>query len=610
MKKSFENFKNVNNLANDTDQNNDSQVTTLAEEFFNDNDKAIQDYAEDNGLIFKKGKRWAIKMKKGVATYDPKFFEDKGYSEAESMWATCHEIEHFRDWRKNPETYSRLFSRMKFRRRIHVLYNCIDDIMVGKNTDKRFPSHIETRRNLYRDKLFKGADYTKNSKHLQLAYAILREKMLPEEACKLDSEVRMEIEKFKNIDGQSTDLIDLVSNPNANPKDRFEIIKDYIEPIFEKFFQKDVEEKKQQKKENSGDKNEDSEPQNPEDYFSDEYDDFDEKSPEPMPIEDIKKALDKTVKDKKEKTLEQIANEQFEKEHGVSVQSVENYRQDYEKIKQHIRPLREIFERIISKRKEIKKRLKERTDQGVILDPSLISQAYIDVKSGILDSRTQLKIRKEEFDGNKPNDFEFTLICDLSGSMTENQPGGKSYEQRLCAILILEALNEFEEKLKNERLEKNLDLHVFTETRGFGNDDVELKQMSDNIDYKTRVNIAQRLTECNGGSTKDFKSLAIIDGGITEEIRRKIEKNDLKKIVLLITDGGSDDVRQAKKEKDALTEMGVITKAIQIGEVDNSDKEKFKEVWKKSNNDGEQCKNVFQLVKKVEKLLEEFLSDI
>lgn len=581
-----------------------------AEGFFDENQKAIEDYAQDRGLFFRRGDGWAINMEKGEATYDSKFFAEKGYSSAESMWATCHEIEHFRDWRKDPETYSRLFSRMKSRRRIHILYNCLDDIMVNREVDRRFPAHQETKEYLYKEKLFPKIDYTDASKHLQFTYAMLREKMLPGEVLVLSPEVREEIEKLKNIDGQGTDLISLASDPDAKPADRFGVIRDYIEPIYEKFFKEDVEEKKNLQSGEGGESKEDGEPKNSEDYFSDEYDDFDDKMPMPISLDEMKDILDKEAKrqkEEKEKTPEQIAEEQFEREHGVSVKEMAEYRNDYKKIEQYIKPLREIFERIISMRKEIKRRLKERTDQGVVLDPSLISQAYIDAQSGILDSRTQLKIRKEEFDENKPNNFEFTLVCDLSGSMNKNNPGGKSYEQRLCAILILEALDEFEKKLEAERMEKTLDLRVLTEVRGFGDSDEELKPMSDSIDYQTRIKIAKRLSNCDGGSTRDFESLAKIDKEINEEIRQDIEKNDLKKIVLLITDGGSDDIRQAKKEKDALIKAGIVVKAIQIGKIGASDKEKFKAVWQK---DGSRCQNVSKLVPTISNLLEKFLSNL
>ena len=599
------------------------------EDFFIEHTVAIEDYAEQVGLVFKKGTGWEMNMEKGEVTYDPNFFSEKGYSPAESMWATCHEIEHFRDWRKDPETYSKLFSRFRGRKRLHILYNCIDDIMVNREVDNRFPSHSDTKDNLYRQKLFPKIDYLDAPKHLQFAYSLLREKILPEDILIVDQRVREEIKKLLNIDGNGTDLIDLVSDPEAKSKDRFNAIKDYIEPIFERFFQEDLEKRKKEEDEKGGDpgtqgKEPKEDPQGPgggpvkkgegkpkkgEDYFSKEYEDFESKSPKPFSIDNVKKALDKEIEEKK-RTPEKIAEEQFEREHEVSVKDVGKYREEFKKIESHIESLRNIFEKIISKRKEIKRRLKERTDQGVIIDPSLIAQAYIDAKSGISDSVTQLKVKKIEHDENKPNNFEFTLVCDLSMSMNQEDEGGKSYEQRLCAILIMEALAEFEEKLKIERQEKSLDLHILTEVRGFGDIDEGLKQLSDTIDYKDRIKIGKRLSNCNGNSTKDFKSLSVIDNNISEEIRHKIENGDLVKIVLLITDGGSQDIRKAKKEKDALKKAGVIVIAIQIGKVSEEDKEKFKEVWQKTEKDGLLCQNVSNLVPTISKLLEKLLNNL
>jgi hypothetical protein len=610
MRNIFEAKKEDNNKTTEQPPANIDIAPEKAQNFFGEYEQPIADYAESAGLTFRRGKGWAIKMETGEATYDPKFFADRGYSAGAAMWATCHEAEHFRDWRRDPEIYAKLFARMKYRRRIHVLYNCLDDIMVNRQVDKRFPSHQETKEGLYRDKLFPGVDYSDKPEHIQLAYAMLREKMLPDEILNLSPKVRAEIDKLKNIDGQGTDLIDLVSDPSAKPADRYEIIRDYIEPIYEKLFQEDLEEKK---KKGGGQGGEAGEPSSAEDNFADEYDDFDEKSPQPMMPDEIKDAIDKEIKRRKEaeqSTPEQIADKQFEKQHGISVKEMNDYRRDYEKIKQYIEPLREIFEKIISTRKEIKRRLKERTDQGVIMDPAMISQAFIDAQSGVLDSRTQLKVKKTEHDEHKPNDLEFTLVCDLSGSMNKNKPGGKSYEQRLCAILIMEALNEFEEKLRSERLEKSLDLHVFTEVRGFGSNDEELKPLSDNIEYKTRIKLAKRLEKCDGGSTADYKSLAKIDEGVSADISRKIASGDMKKIILLFTDGGSDDVRQALKEKNSLKTAGIITKAIQIGNPSESDIIKFREVWQKPDKDGYPCKDVSRLVLIVAKLLEEFVNDL
>jgi hypothetical protein len=608
MKISFENKS--DNPREGISKNKDNKALFEANNFFSQFGDIISDYAEERGLYFSPGKGWSMEMATGKATYDPSFFAEKGYSLAESMWATCHEIEHFRDWRKDPEAYSKLFSRIKAKRRLHILYNCLDDIMVNRNVDERFPAHQETKKYLYQQKLFPGTDYSKQPKHLQLAYALLREKMLPEEILQLSPEVRSEIDRLVNIDGQGTDLIKLVSDPQANPKDRYEIIRDYIEPIFEKFFQEDYEDKKN--KDSQSGEGGDGQPIKPEDFFGDNYDDFDSKSPEVMPMDKILDEIKKEIKRQQEekKTPEEISQQQFEKEHGVSWRSVENYQRDYQKIEKYIGSLREIFERIISRRKEIRRKLKEKTDQGVILDPSLISQAYIDAKSGVLDSKTQLKVRKEERDENKPNNFEFSLICDLSGSMNDNVPGGKSYEQKLCAILVMEALNEFENKLKEERIDKSLDLHVFSEVRGFKDGDEELKPLSDNISYQDRIKIAKYLSNCDGGSTSDYKSLSKIFLNLDNDNKKKIKSNELKKVVLMITDGGSSNVSLAISEKNKLEECGVIVKAVQIGDPGDGDIDKFRQVWRQNKEDGYSCRDVSSLIPTIERLLSDFLNDL
>ena len=54
-------------------------------------------------------------------------------------------------------------------------------------------------------------------------------------------------------------------------------------------------------------------------------------------------------------------------------------------------------------------------------------------------------------------------------------------------------------------------------------------------------------------------------------------------------------------------DLGVIAKAIQIGKPANQEIKKFKHVWRR---DGSPCKDVSQLVRTIEKLLEDFLKDL
>ena len=143
-----------------------------AARFFSENEQAICDYAQQAGLIFELGDHWSIDMQTGRGTYDPRFFVKRGFTEAESMWATCHEIEHFRDWKKDPEAYGDLFSRTEKERRLDLLYRYINNILANREEDRRFPAHRETLEYLYEDKLFPRINYSKSPRHLQFIYAI------------------------------------------------------------------------------------------------------------------------------------------------------------------------------------------------------------------------------------------------------------------------------------------------------------------------------------------------------------------------------------------------------------------------------------------------------
>jgi hypothetical protein len=607
----------------------DRQALLNAERFFLENKQALIDYARRAGLSFEPGGKWSVNMRTGRGTFDVAFFVRKGYMAAESMWAVCHEIEHFRDWKRDPEGYAVLYNRLaRGKRRLEILYHELNDIAMNREEDRRFPAHVETRERLYTYKFIPRVDHSQRPLHLQFIEGIVREKMLPVEGVVLAPEVRAQVEKLKNIDAEGTDLIDLVCDTSAKPGDRFEVVRDYIEPIYERYFHRDVEERRKSKKKErtdqpQGDKTEVSldgakgggeevdreDEATDEDYFEEEYDELSDVMPQTLSTDEIRSALDQEVGRQLDeaKTAEQIAREQFESLYGVSVDEVEDYARQYGKIEAQIRPLRTVFEQVIAMRKEVRRRLKERTDEGVILDPSLVAQAYIDAGSGIADSRTQLRIRRDELDEHRPLDFEFTLICDLSGSMNEELPGGKSYEQRLCTILIAEALDEFEKKLSTERAEGFVDLRVFTEVRGFGAEDEELKPMTGAIDYHTRVRIAKRLASCVGRRTAEFKSLTKVAARIEAEAGSRLEERDLKRAVVLITDGGSDDVQKTRGMKETLKERRVVTKAIQVGDPSTEDREKFKLAWE---DDGLPCRDVTRLVPTMERLMEELIESL
>ena len=236
------------------------------------------------------------------------------------------------------------------------------------------------------------------------------------------------------------------------------------------------------------------------------------------------------------------------------------------------------------------------------MKPEMLAQAYADILGGAT-PRADLDYETVERDIKKPNDLEVTLITDLSGSMR----GEKAAEQTKTAVLIMEALAEFEDELKRERAERAVDLRVSTELRGFGSDEFELKALSDTLPFKARIAAMRAMHNPNGSATNDFLSLGAVLKQVDEEKKKKMGEDAMRKLVILVTDGESSNESAAKRAKDALAASGVIAKALQIGSVTEEEWNMFHRVW---GNDGAHLGQISELPTRVEELLKDFLNKV
>lgn len=64
----------------------------VARSFFQTEERVLNDIAGGAGFTFKRGEGWAINPETGEATYDPKFFEEKGYAPSQALFGAFHEI--------------------------------------------------------------------------------------------------------------------------------------------------------------------------------------------------------------------------------------------------------------------------------------------------------------------------------------------------------------------------------------------------------------------------------------------------------------------------------------------------------------------------------------
>ncbi len=533
-------------------------------QFFNRENSLITDFSQGLGVAFKPGSGWAVNPDTGEATYDPKFFTEKGYSETQAIFATCHEIDHVKEYatlRTSAEGKALLERRReaaKTQRRNHVLENCVLDVADNHRVIGRFPALSQEVGRLYREKLWKDPDLTKSPKHLQFAYAILRTGMIPDEDVKIHSDVAAAIDGLRHIKGRSgseRDIIKIVTDPSLDPLSKFKIVEKYVEPVYERLFKQDKEEKDKQKP-NRGQGN-----GNPEADFSDDYDNFDKKTPEPMSSENIDKAAEKAVAGKGSDVSQRQAAG-YEKEHGVNKKDMADYYSEYSKVRQYVESMSAQFRKIVAERLIHFRKLVGFFNEGVMIEPGLAGQALTDLSQGISDPTVfrdfEGRVRKEEV----PSNFEVTAVMDRSGSMDD---GGKKEEQRRAAILLMESLREVMEmpEVRNNMLTP--ELKTLSEIRSFGGttENIVVKPLSSELTEKQRIETFKTLGTCPGSATEDYVSLSQL---VDEMVKRdksqpgyldKVKLGTIKKLVIVFSDGASSDEAQYNKAKSQLEQMGV-----------------------------------------------------
>lgn len=517
-------------------------------EFASQYEKLIGGYFGTADMTFTaKPGGWYIDLEKIEVNADPKFFIDKGYTESEALFATFHEAEHFRDMVKDPDAYRELFERNKTKTDVHAsypkalntLYNCIDDILVNRVVMNRWKNGRDAKDSLY-PKLFPSADLTRHPRtgqpqprHRQFMYALLRSYMLADEEVVVEDEVRRTLDDVDDRGEGNARRVDQITavRPDGrgllDPRTRFLFIKKYVEPAFEELYKKDLEDRQPEKE--SGEPGEGKGEGEP---FGD--DPFAEAIPDPMDFEDAAEQMDKLA----EKIADKAA-EDFKEKMGVSEAELERYRRDYKLVEPYIEQLSDAFDAVIQRRKSYRRVLRKPVKEGPMLDPRKGATAVAEIRAGNLEPVVMLDYERKEQVKNLPNEFEFTLVCDGSGSME----GAKAVMQRRMAVLATEALAAFRERIAKERRKgEDIDLDVKTEVRMFSDQDQVVKPLNATLEHVDRVKMHKALANIpQGGNNEPDTFQKIHDEQFTPARLKKLRSGDLKKVILFLTDGESDE---------------------------------------------------------------------
>jgi len=543
---------------------------------------------------------FAFNLEKNEIYVNSRFYKNKGFnfSEEATLFASFHEIEHFLEKKQllseegGEKIFDRYLKKLEESKAYGVMDNCIADIRENKTVIQKTNKENEiVEREMYKKDLFEDIDFTKMPKHLQLPQAILRESRVSEEVCRVSEEVRMEIEKLKNIkspDGDS--FLDVLTDPSTPMSLRMKLQDIYIWPVVKKLLKEDIREKENQNKSenseedsqndsNNGKDGKDSNEgknakdlkSNPNEVFQKEYEEFESKNPNAMDIKEIKKDFKKYKRSKNENSLDK-ADESYAQSIGVEKEDLQKYRNIVKSLEEiinketgenTIEELRNIFEKIISKRKNVLFSPKYPTEEGeFLIDPTNL---ITEVKSGNLKPKVWESFERKEQKSDKFGEVEITLVCDRSGSMY----GEKAIEQQISTVLIMETLKDFSERCEEEKNNLIKPIEIRSEIYSFQgdyNDSRPLKKMSKELGEKERIDIASILSETPGNSTTDFIPLENIFENIDEKIKNKIRTGELKKIVFIMTDGESSDPIRVKNITEKLRKEGVVIVGIGITE--------------------------------------------
>lgn len=622
-------------------QESDSARDELLENMLEKHGKFLEQYAGDASIKIKSHKElplneqgtFAIDLKNGDLYAAMDIFKEKGFKDDAQMFAFLHEYEHFRELRElmkyknkvtgktGQEIWNEHHEELKRSKGLQILDNCLDDIKMNRTVLSRAPVYGETKNELYKNFAFPDNDLTKSPLHLQLAYALLRRRMLPENNTVVDPRVEEIIQELENtkLGGQS--VIDILSSPTINMANRLELQNNLIKPSFLKLMEEARKEKQQQQNSNGkgggtsengelGDKQEGGNGTPTEDeVFGEDYADYDNKNPRGITVDVADKAVEKYIESENEgKSLEERQMEALAKKEGLSVEDIRDYQSFWAGIEGIENPetnervvdeLRALFKKIVTRRMPPRKKLKYNLEDGSNIDDHV--SVVVGSKTGHFETKIWEDMVKKETSYKMVGNFDVTLVCDRSGSMQ----GEKSLQQRIAVGLFLEMLKEFSLDLEEAQLEEDKKLYIRTEVWGFGSEQEVgiIKPMNEELSEKDRVTVYKALGTTPGNSTLDYRPLQEISKNLDEGTLENIREGKQRKIVVVITDGVSDSVQTLKKELEKLRTAGVHVVGIGVG----NDAESIKNNYQPS---GVLCRNPNELGKITADLLKEFVEKL
>ena len=560
---------------------------------------------------------FAFDLETNTIYVNSKFYQSLGLAETQTTFATLHEIIHFLQKKQilaesgGEKVFEKYINRIEKSGAYNLMDNHMADVQVNSTVvEKTNSSWAQTEDDLYKNNFFKNTNLTAEPRHVQFSYA-LHELRGFDDIYTVAPEVREKLEELKAVKAKDgTRLVDIMADPGTPMSLRLRLQDKFLWPMVKDLLDKDMEDEKEKLKDGEGQsgksgekpqegkeegkdkppkrKNDkkDNKPENgggkgekpeervgnpdPNQVFKEAYERASQRVPNGVPIEEVEKALKQWKGLVKEEPLQKADTEYAEKI-GVKKEDLQKYRKIVDELGKITNPetnetiveeLRVLIERIIAKRLKPKHAPRYPVEEGEDLaDPA---QLVADSKAGNFEPKVWETLEVKERPGNRFGEVEITLICDRSSSMTN--PQSKLVEQRKATVFLMEALKEFADRTEEETINLSKPLEVRSEIYAFQQSDEDgtpLKPMSKELGEKERIDVMTKISSAPGETT-DFVPLEQIMAGLDDEAKRKIKEGELKKIVVVFTDGDSNDKARVQRVLKELRDFGIVAAGVGI----------------------------------------------
>jgi Mg-chelatase subunit ChlD len=533
--------------------------------------------------VAQRGEGWSTNMQTGNIKVDPSFFLEQGYRPEWCVYGTMHEmLAHLKMAVTDPETAQRESAHSRKSKPHHLFHNILSDVAGNRDIARHLPVMADVAPVVYREKLFPEVDYSSRPRHIQLLYKIIRDEMIPGSDAKVTPDVQEVIDRLRNFRGSGEDVIKRATDPRTTYREQQDIRMALIWPEYFELLKQDIEDRKKNPQpegepgEGGGESGEGGEPtegsteptergigREAGEIFSDDYKDAEGRHAEPISDDELGKVMRDAKKMPSNQTPEQRAKAAAEKQTGHTSREIQKYRETLTQHWPQVDTLvNDYFSQIISRRLATAKRFKGGQRDGATIDGSSLAQGYADFRGG---GEPYIFNREETHEKltQAPGGYDVFLVIDGSGSM-----GGQKAEMAAASgAIMLEALNQFQEQITESEVSHrvNLGLDIRTQVSIFGSDSTDIKPLSGTLTEKNRLDTFVAATAADAGGTGDYLTLEQIISSYDETLSAEDNAEGRKRLVIVLTDGESDNKDRASASIKALRSRGFLVHAISIG---------------------------------------------